>query len=489
MLLANMVTWFFVIVGIAIRLVVYLHNRSIFIDAANLVRNIYEKSYFDLFGNLSYEQYAPPLFLVIVKWCSQVFGFSEYSLRLLPLIAGVVSIFLLLYLVKKTIRYQWQWLPMALFALSFELVTYSSTIKQYSSDVCCTLLLLAACLYIKPQQLTSKTIGIWLVLGSIAVWFSMPAVFVLSGVGFYYLLALLNSKSYRLLLTWIACGGVWLLNFAILYFTVLNKDIGSEYLEQFHARYFFPFIPSNMEECSIQLNILKNIFRTIAGATALGISLASIGSILGVCTLINNKQKYQYLWLLLVPFLLCLFASSLHYYSAITRLMLFILPCLILLVALGYDFFSNKNNSIFILSSLAWFIVIAGLPIKKYFFTPYYDEELRQVLLEVNTLTTPNSNICMFVDHEAQPAFYYYTHIHPLKSSWVFDTPTTYPKWNDTPAMFINKLSNKTDTFLLLISHKRPKQVNELLGQANQIGKRVEKISHKGASAHWYVLE
>ena len=59
----------------------YLEARSLFIDEANLARNIAEKGYLTLFSNLDYEQYAPPIFLVLSKlaflaWCR---GGSRYS--------------------------------------------------------------------------------------------------------------------------------------------------------------------------------------------------------------------------------------------------------------------------------------------------------------------------------------------------------------------------------------------------------------------------
>ena len=63
-----------ILLGIIIRVSVYLQNRNLFIDEANVARNIYERGFADLATPLSYEQYAPPIFLWIVKFITVFMG-------------------------------------------------------------------------------------------------------------------------------------------------------------------------------------------------------------------------------------------------------------------------------------------------------------------------------------------------------------------------------------------------------------------------------
>jgi len=68
--------------GFLLRIVVWLQQRSIISDEAALLRNYGERTYGQLFQNLDYEQYAPPLFSVAVKASVQAFGNNElYSSR------------------------------------------------------------------------------------------------------------------------------------------------------------------------------------------------------------------------------------------------------------------------------------------------------------------------------------------------------------------------------------------------------------------------
>ncbi|MDY7021785.1 MAG: hypothetical protein SWJ54_10560, partial [Cyanobacteriota bacterium] len=74
----------FVFFGILVRLVQYLHNRSLWFDEANLALNIVNRSYLQLLSPLDNNQAAPPGFLWIEKLSIQLFGNNEYALRLFP---------------------------------------------------------------------------------------------------------------------------------------------------------------------------------------------------------------------------------------------------------------------------------------------------------------------------------------------------------------------------------------------------------------------
>lgn len=63
----------------AVRLSIYTQSRDLFIDEANLARNLYEKECVALLGVLDYEQFAPPLFVLSTKLNAQVFGFHRVS--------------------------------------------------------------------------------------------------------------------------------------------------------------------------------------------------------------------------------------------------------------------------------------------------------------------------------------------------------------------------------------------------------------------------
>ncbi len=96
--------WAICILGVWIRLHVYLFNRSLWMDEAALTNNLMQTR--TILNNMSYNQAAPPLFklitLEIIKPFQTEMGYvEEYWLRLLPLICGVLSIFVFLLIIRK----------------------------------------------------------------------------------------------------------------------------------------------------------------------------------------------------------------------------------------------------------------------------------------------------------------------------------------------------------------------------------------------------
>ncbi|MEL6987995.1 MAG: hypothetical protein AAGK97_09200, partial [Bacteroidota bacterium] len=70
----HIIPYAIIALGIFFRLYLFIQNRSLMIDEANLARNIVEKSGLEFFKVLDYQQYAPPLFLQIQKYFITLFG-------------------------------------------------------------------------------------------------------------------------------------------------------------------------------------------------------------------------------------------------------------------------------------------------------------------------------------------------------------------------------------------------------------------------------
>src|SRR5947209_20397995 len=80
--------------GITVRCVQYLANRSLWLDESFLALNIVHRTFLQLLQPLDYEQGAPLAFLMVERAAVQLFGNSEYALRLFPLVSGIVSLLL-----------------------------------------------------------------------------------------------------------------------------------------------------------------------------------------------------------------------------------------------------------------------------------------------------------------------------------------------------------------------------------------------------------
>src|ERR1043165_1516328 len=85
----NIICWLIVTAGVLLRLATFFHNRNLIIDEANIVRNLAERDFGGLVLPLTYEQYAPPVFLWIEKLASLLLGYGEKAMRLYPLLCGL----------------------------------------------------------------------------------------------------------------------------------------------------------------------------------------------------------------------------------------------------------------------------------------------------------------------------------------------------------------------------------------------------------------
>ncbi len=129
---------------------------------------------------------------------------------------------------------------LSLFAFSGSLIYYSSEVKQYSSDVAVTIMLLWLLSKLADGPLTSRALVRSSSLGALAIWVSHPAVFVLSGAGLALLVFALVKQDWPRLTRLSGVCGVWALSFAICYFVSLQPLSAEQSLLDFWRDYFPP---------------------------------------------------------------------------------------------------------------------------------------------------------------------------------------------------------------------------------------------------------
>jgi hypothetical protein len=96
----------------------------------------------DMFYYANWLQTTPPLFLCLVRLTVQVFGLSDFSLRAVPVVSAVMALILFARLAGKMLTAPFAVLATALMAFSPIAIVYSKEVKQYSSDVAATCLVL-----------------------------------------------------------------------------------------------------------------------------------------------------------------------------------------------------------------------------------------------------------------------------------------------------------------------------------------------------------
>ena len=172
----------FVALGVILRVGHYLANYPIWGDEAFLGLSFLDRGYLDLLLPLEYGQICPILFLWAELTAVKLFGFSEMSLRLCPLLCGVASVFLFRHVAARLLKGPAMLLAVAIFAVSIHPIRHSADVKPYASDLLVALVFLA--LAIEWCRSSQKTGWIWALAGftPIALTASYPAVLVAGGI-------------------------------------------------------------------------------------------------------------------------------------------------------------------------------------------------------------------------------------------------------------------------------------------------------------------
>ena len=400
-----------IVVGILLRGAIYFANRSLWGDEASLAVNLVNRSFGQLCQPLDYEQGAPIGFLFIERTAVLLLGRSEFSLRLIPLLSGILLLVLLFTLARRYLSGGMGLAALAMAVFSKSLIHYSVELKQYSSDAMLALLLLCCAMQIhkrlEANGNTGRAIGWFAIVSTTAVWFSHPAVFVLAGAA--CILAMREYHRGRIIIALQICiatalGGASALIHYFLFARALTHD---SYLTTFWASGMMPLYPPLKTMGWFYEEIPKSL-EGLFGKSGIALVLLFFG--LGCISLWRTDRK-NLLALLLAPTLITLCASALHKYPFSDRLIVFLLPPLILLLAAGFEGICHAlpHRHVWIA-----FILLGGLLAEpsviavKAAFNPRVKEEMKPALAYLKSHRKNDDAI--YINFHGRPAFEYYAH-------------------------------------------------------------------------------
>ena len=397
--------WTIIAYGVLLRLTQYLFNRSLWLDESMLALNIVNRKFAQLLKPLDYDQGAPVGFLMVERAAVQVFGSSEYALRLFPFVCGIVSLLLFYRLAKLSVSSQAVPIALGLFATLAPLIYYSSEAKQYSSDVAIALCLSSAAVLYQSCRLTSRGVYVFALLGAVSIWFSHPSVFVLSGVAvsltFFLLVEKRRAKFGSLLIAFL----FWVSSFAVCYVVSLRYLIANKALLNYWG---FSFPPSHLFSVAAVEWFVTNYFGIFQGPVGLELSgLAAFTFLVGFISMSSNNK--QTLLILLSPILVTLIAAVFHMYPFNGRLLLFIVPALLLVIAEGAAQIWRKTKVEAPMIGACLIGLLFSYPVlfsSYHLIRPSKKEEIKPVMNYVKEHQRPGD--ILYVHHGAIPAFRYY---------------------------------------------------------------------------------
>lgn len=331
--LASRLSWIILSLGIVFRLKHYLENRSVWLDEACLTVSITSRSlkeifsYFEIFPEFPKQ---PLFFLVIERILVSILGTTDMVLRFFPFFSAILALILFYrYLCRYASRDILPW-ALALFAFAEPMVYYAGEVKQYSSDLLMAVLALWVFEWIRRCEYKTGALLWLLAFGAAGLWMSNALLFILAAFGVVLLDDMWARKRYAAAPLLFLIAAVWLLVLLVIYKLSLASMVGSTAILSTFAGSVYTGSWANFPALIWwALTAFLEMFRGAAGIyfTPLAGFLCLSGA-----ALLWKRDRSRF-WMFLFPVLATLVAAALEKYPFRGRLILFLMPGVILLIA------------------------------------------------------------------------------------------------------------------------------------------------------------
>ncbi len=480
---SNRLSWTGVIVGIVLRTVQYLSNRSLWLDEAYLAQNLLARNAAQLLQQLDDSQVAPIGFLWPVKGCISLLGGTEYALRLVPFLAAIASLLLFHRLARRILSREAVPIAVGIFAISEPLLFYAAELKQYSTDVFWAVALISLMVSWWERPRRGRVGLLLLATGALAIFSSHPAIFVLAGFAVYCLAVGFRRKDGYLIRSALLVGSVWATLFLAQFVLLLRVDHSSGFFQEFWSGRLMPFPPTSVDDVEWFLRTFLEVF-----VDPVGLSHGALSGLVFLAGCIAFGARKHQLALLLAPIPVALLASGLESYPFATRFLLFLAPTFILVLAEGTLLFAGllgaRSRILAVVFGLLMFLqptvnIVARIPLER--------EEIRPVIEHLAENLNPDDRIYAYWG--AGPALTYYADRFGIEMDEV-----TVGRYEVRPQRgeFSKDLAQyrKGDRVWVVFSHFGPEGPGDhrfvLLNLVRDRGEELSRFEATGASAHYF---
>jgi len=463
--------------GIAVRTIVFCRGYSLILDECSISLDIFFGGIRSFLHTLPRNQAAPLGYLVVQKCILPLFGMNDYTTRLFPFFLGIIAIpgaVLLASFVFNSLRTPAAFLvAVGLVSFNRGAISYSATAKQYSVESAVTIFLLlafAAYLATAKSARQQKTRSIMLALSPILVWFSFGAVFVVAAIFSVLFLRALFLRRRQALAIAAAFGINALTQLTLFYFLSMRSvSVNRRMVRAWTAAYMPLWPPART------VAWLYNSFCSVGEMTIhLRLSpLVTLSIILVTWTAIRRRSWFALV--LVISVLLCLAASAARVYPFAGRLLLFLMPCFVFMVALALEFVELRNPGVAgILGSVV--VIAAGFAALRYGVIRYRGvDDVRGVYEEM--IAGMHSGDQLWVAPLAGPCFQYY-------SLWMPPPPGVdvhLPQNGDLP-----RLPDGRDWILVMRTPWAPGEGESWLREAESGGRPIESFDRQWTTARLF---
>jgi len=469
----------------------YFLPRSLWMDEAFLALNIVDRDFGGLARPLDYEQGAPLGFLWATKASTAALGESARALRLMPWLMGMLSLGLFFPVARKFVSGSAALIALGLFAILPPMIYYSAELKPYSSDVAMSLLVLLMAM--RVQEAPTRW-GNWIVLGAVgaaAIWFSFPVVFVLAGVGIVLGFRPVWQGNWRERWPVLAMGCLWLMSFAV-HFQLCMKHLAAhgglrDWWQEYYRAYL-PLLPNQLDDFKWFVDKGLGVFADPVGLSTTGIAL--------VCCLVGlqslGTRSRTRLALLVMPILVVLLASAFRRYPFANRMIMFLTPMFLILVAEGARYLRESGRGLgvvgmsvllllFVHPTFAMVYQLKHVEAMTNPIIPATLEEIEPLMAHLSSQWQAGDEILVY--RESQFAYRFYARQFGLTER-PFQVLHSHEPWNAEQRDQLKKLQGCPRVWIVFsrVVGSNGHEHEPLLMVFDQMGKRSEEVHARGAA-------
>jgi hypothetical protein len=344
----------FLVLAIGLRLARWLLNYPMWCDETMLAANLLDRDWGDLAKPLAYRQVCPLGFLALEWLVVRLIGFSETSVRMVPLLCSLASVPLFHHLARRVLGLGTRatLVAVAMFATAEPLIRYAGEAKPYAADLLVSLVLMN--LAVIWRQAPERVRYLWVMTAvlPLAVALSLPSVFVIATIACIALIQVTKERDARL----IAAVAAFLVTATatLAAMAALGQYHTSAANRAYFLKYWAAGFPPSWRHPVALFDWLVAahtgpLFAVPHGAipgTTWLTALVFGSFVAGI--LVYRRRNPGTLVLLLLPFLCTLAAAALRLYpyGMSIRVTLYLVPSILLLAAAGTEWLSARGPSL-----------------------------------------------------------------------------------------------------------------------------------------------
>ena len=324
-----------VAIGTVLKIVMWAAGTEFWNDEAGLGINVVGRTYATLGSPFTHLQASGWGFLAVSKAVTDLAGPTAIAFRFVPMVAALF-VPAVVYAVAREVRSQVTGLlALGIAAVSPYLLTYTRQFKPYTLDA----LIAGGLVWMATRAARDPEDSRWwvalAVAGTISVWVSLPAIFVLTAVGLaLFVRDLVERRSALKIAFTVLMGVAWLLSFAVHYgmFLAHSGLSKSPQMQVFWARGFINFPPRSIDDVRATFGRFFYSFVEPGGFYTWRY-LAAFWFAVGIWWLVRRSKVNAAI--VTGPYLIAFAAATLGLYPFDGRLLLFLYPTMIVLIAVG----------------------------------------------------------------------------------------------------------------------------------------------------------